>query len=135
MVSEAKRDPSPDRGPGASAPGPISAITYRDMHDLLAEAILNKGERKVSATVVRTMADLARLAIRLEMKALSVARQAPKSDFGKTLSSVYAAERAELCDAVAAVYDGRTSVADAKADLTRIRADIAQEAVGDKGRK
>ena len=91
------------------------------MRELLAEAILNKGERKVGAGVVRTMADLARLAIRLEMKALSIARQAPKSDFEATLNSVYAAERAELCDAVAAVYDGRTSVADAKADLTRIR--------------
>ena len=127
MVSEATIGPSPDRDLGASAPGPTSAITYREMRELLAEAILNWGERKVGAGVVTTMADLARLAIRLEMKALSVARRAPKSDFEVALNSVYATERAELFNAVAAVYDGRISVAEAKAVLTRIRTEVARK--------
>jgi hypothetical protein len=73
------------------------------------------------------MADLARVAIRLEMKAMSAARQAPKSAFEATFNSVYATHRANLCDAVAAVYDGRISVADARALLTRIRAEIAKK--------
>ena len=127
MASEATIDPSPDRDVGASTLGPTSAITYRDMHELLAEAIFNRGERKVGAGVVRIMADLARLAIRLEMKALSVARQAPKSDFEEALNSVYATERAELFNAVAAVYDGRISVVDAKAVLTRVRAEVVRK--------
>jgi hypothetical protein len=127
MASESTIDLSPGGDQSAPAPVPTSAITYRGMHQLLADAILQTGGRKLGAGVMSIMADLARVAIRLEMKAISIARQNPKQPFEATFNGVYTTERADLCNAVAAVYGGGISVADARAVLTRIRAEIANK--------
>jgi hypothetical protein len=127
MMPESTIDPSPSGDQSAPEPVPGSTITYRDIHPLLADAILQTEVRKVSGGVTNVMADLARVAIRLEMKAIGLARRAPSQSFESTFNSVYAVQRASLCEALAAVYDGRISVADARTVLTRIRAEIAKK--------